>query len=352
MCTRALLLLAILTVCVSPTFATQVLIQMKDFGNVRTRVYFDEPTVCEQPNKVCIIGELAQRLAAELSYTGPILLDFPGYGASLPPQYLVSFDKGEVPAGWYRSGEPPVWESPGIVIRQYGDPFTPGATLTLLEYAINNTDRIQSEQRLQEFDLRRFNSVDFTQIQQVLRRPVSPAIERVWKTRTLAPYTRSSELRNPAGISYGFENGLFVACRQSEGSSGTPLLSLKDIYYFKELSYGAVVFDTSKSFYYIRQLGWKCSRRHTIEDTNDYLEQLGRPYEVMELNRDKLAIRFTYETPVPADKRTYETRRIWNTRDRVLIYSPEHDDVIQDLDSVFDEKKAKASETPGTPPKD
>ena len=43
MCTRALVLLAILAVGISPTFATQTLYQIKDFGKVKTRVFFDNP---------------------------------------------------------------------------------------------------------------------------------------------------------------------------------------------------------------------------------------------------------------------------------------------------------------------
>jgi len=135
------------------------------------------------------------------------------------------------------------------------------------------------------------------------------------------------------------------------GGGETLLLSLKDIYDFKELSLpGAIVFDTSESFYYVQTHGKTCSRRHVIENTRDFAKYFGR-YDVVPLGYDEgheeIAICFIRRRPLPPGEQTGKVRTSGKSSYRVLIYSPEYDDVIQDLDEVFDERQAKASDASG-----
>jgi len=326
--TRVVILLLALTLLVGSSHATIAVDLENELGNVKTRIGLGlQPD--PRPQKVYAIGELARRLAARLDYSEPIFLEF-GRDFGSVPDYFLSFTDGAIVEVGARNQRKPLLGSPGIVIRHIRGPLDVAGVLKLVEHAIRNLESIKSEQRVQVYGKYRIVSISNTQIEDVLHRPMSHTVEKVWRTRVEG---RRLEARESCGVSYYFQNGRFVVYSGNRFLGEKPLLNLQDIADFKVLSDSQVlVFDTRTSFYYVGATDSKCSRRHVIEETRGLLE----PYEVVSLGRDKIAICFSCFVPLPPWERTGKIVTTVKVKYRVLLYRTEHDELIQDLDEVLD----------------
>ncbi len=335
---RLLVLVLILLPSANTVLADEPGYSIRDCGNVKVRI--ETGFEYEEINKVAIIGELARRLTKNLGYRETVFLDFEHfYTRDCDADYFVSFDDGADPEvlTWTppTSRKPePFLKSPALVIRQVSRSFDVATTLKLVEYAVSHVAEIKRDQQLRihkdRYDHWQALSIDKDKITKIIAAPISPTIEEVWREPTFRPGTERSM---SSGLSYYFAGGKFVVYSWRYDLE-KPLLSLEDIYDFqKVLGSQALVYDTDESFYYVanRYRMRSCSKRHVIEDTHDY----HRPYETQSLGHDKIAICFSYRVPgQPADKRSPIPRR----KQRVLIYRPEQDDLVQDLDELLDNR--------------
>jgi len=312
---------------------------IKDCGNVKVRICTGDGY--EEVNKVAIIGELTRRLTENMGYQEPVLLDFVhAYGGAGTADHFVSFgdgtdpgalDWGSLPAGTTT----PHLESPGIVITQVSHSFDVATTLKLVEYAAAHVDEIKRDQRMHQCKSSSWSvpSIAKDKIAEIIPAPVSPAIEKVWKKWTIRPKTGSEKF---PGINYCFKDGKYIVYYWSGSRYQRCLLSLDDIYDFQKVSsWQAIVFDTPESFYYVAGDRYRgtdrraCSKRHVIEDTANY----HRPYEALSLGDDKIAICFSYIVASPPGSKIPMMMK-----HRTLIYRPEQDDLVQDLDELLDNR--------------
>ena len=335
-----LVFVLILLPSVHTVLAHEDFYRVRDFENVKVRI--KTGFKYEEINKVAIIGELAQRLTESMGYRETVLLDFLHfYTGDCVADHFISFGDGtdpEVLASAPPTGEKPdpFLKSPAVVIRQVSRSFDVATTLKLVEYAVSHVAEVKRDQRLRlhrgKYNCWQALSIDKDRITKIIAAPVSPAIEKVWKKWAIRPKTGSDKY---PGISYCFKNGRFVVYYWSGWRYERCLLSLEDIYDFQKVSSSeAIVFDTDQSFYYVSGNPYgaddqrACSKRHVIEDTHDHL----RSYEAHSLGSDKIAICFSYLVRSPPG------RRFPSTKYRVLIYRPEHDDLVQDLDELLERR--------------
>lgn len=298
-----------------------------EYGNIKVRIRtgFDY----EEINKALIIGQLAEKLVNQHSYTAPVLLDFNHYYVGdCNPDYFLSFDKGRI--GDPKSEDPNAIDSlkeDGVVIRQVAREFDAEATLKLLEYAVLNVGKIQSAQQPIEYNHNycqwRINSIDTAEIRSLLKEPHSQFVAQALSNRIERPDTGFKY-----GLSYYFKDNWSVVFVRDRKAGDEIVVGCEKVYDFIRLSSSTgVVFDTDSSFYYIGQYNAKpqVSTRQVIDATSDHF----MPYEVKSIGRNKLSIYFWYYSDEPGIQ----------PKERTLIYLIKSDKLIQDLDKLIDHSK-------------
>ncbi len=335
-----LVFVLILLPCVNTVLAHEDFYRVRDFENVKVRI--KTGFEYEEINKVAIIGELAQRLTESTGYRETVLLDFLHfYTGDCVADHFISFGDGadaEVLASASPTGEKPApfLKSPAVVIRQVSRSFDVAATLKLVEYAVSHVAEVKRDQRLRlhrgKYNRWQALSIDKDRITKIIAAPVSPAIEKVWQEPAIRPETGSDKY---PGISYRFKDGRYVVYYWSGLRYQRHLLSLEDIYDFQKVSSSeAIVFDTDESFYYVSGNPYgaddrrTCSKRRVIKNTQDYY----KPYEAHSVGGDKIAICFSYLI------RNAVGGRFPILKHRVLIYRPDRDDLVQDLDELLNRR--------------
>ncbi len=343
---RLLVLVLVLLPSANAVLAHEDFYRFMDFDNIKVRIRTGHEY--EEINKVAIIGELTRRLTESMGYQEPVLLDcLHAYGGTGAADHFISFGDGAEPDALAWGSRPgatttPHLKSPGIVIKQVSESFDVATTLKLVEYAVSHVAEIKRDQRMRKHQGNYSSwwalSIAKGKTVEIVAAPVSPAIEKVWKKWAIRPRTGSEKF---PGINYCFKDGKYVVYYWSGSRYQRCLLSLDDIYDFQKVSsWQAIVFDTAESFYYVAGDRYgpddyrACSKRHFIEDTDDYY----RPYEALSLGRDKIAICFSYLVGIPPDRSSPRRRFPMKMRYRALIYRPEQDDLVQDLDELLEKR--------------
>ena len=319
------ILTTILSFSFLAAFAHQDFWTSVDYGNVKVRIKtgFDY----EEINKVFIIGQLAEKLAKSLDYSGLIFLDFNHhYIGNCIPAYFISYDKGKIEYTWEGvSKEKDYLKSNAIVLRQVSREFNVISTLRLLEYSLNNLAKIKASQQQIEYNQNycqwKINSIDTILIKEQLRMVNSDLLNNIMKFRIDRP---DKEFRY--GISYYWQNNKFHLFSRDYKKADTTLASFDNIYDIKKFgNSSAIVFDSDTSFFYISHyIKPLVSRKQVINNTYDYY----RPFKVENISRDKLSINFSY----------YMDKADWELHERTLIYLTEKEELIQDLDKLIDKK--------------
>ncbi len=324
---RLFALVAIAFGSANSAFAHQDISYDMEFGNVKVRITTGYDY--EEISKVAIIGELAQRLSERMDYHESVFLDFDHYYVKdYVSDPLIWFGAGTNEMKWYGKNTKPSPLPPGIVVRQTSSSFNAATTLKLLEYSMSHVADIKRDQRVRTYadKYRRWQarSIDKKKIRRIVAARISSSIEEAWQKPVVKPGTDPNAY---AGISYRFEKGEYIVYCWHEQSGEKRLMSLEDIYDFREISNNkALVFDTRETFYFVSDRRKPCSKRHRIKDTHDYF----KPYEVQSLGYDKIAISFSYFVPSPPGSKLNMA-----VKSRTLIYHPEEDDLAQDLDELL-----------------
>lgn len=313
----------ILTFSFGTAFAHQDFWTSVDYGNVKVRVEtgFDY----EEINKAFIIGQLAEKLSKEQNYTEPIFLDFNHhYTEECNPAYFISYDKGKIEHTWVGAAKPQdILKSNSIVLRQVSHQFDVIATLSLLEYSINNISSIKTSQKQIEYNQNycqwKINTIDTTLIKEQLQKTSSGLLNNILKSRIERP---DNDFKY--GISYYWQDNKFHLFLRDYNKPDTTIASIDNIYNIKKFgSSSAIVFDTDSSFYYISQYGSTIvSKKQVINNTYDYF----MPFKVEDIGGDKLSIFFFY----------YTEEAGLQPKERTLLYLTVKDELIQDLDKLIE----------------
>lgn len=317
------ILTIILTFTFGSVFAHQDFWTSVDYGNVKVRVEtgFDY----EEINKAFIIGQLAEKLSKELNYTEPIFLDFNHhYTEDCNPTYFISYDKGQIEYTWVGASKAQdILKSNSIVLRQVSHKFNVIATLSLLEYSINNISSIKASQKQIEYNQNycrwKINTIDTTLIKEQLQKISSGLLNNILKSKIERPDTDFKY-----GISYYWQDNKFHLFLRDFDKPDTTIASIDNIYNIKKFgSSSAIVFDTDSSFYYISQYGSTIvSKRQVINNTYDYF----MPFKIEDIGGDKLSIFFFY----------YTEEAGLQPKERTLLYLTQKDILIQDLDKLIE----------------
>ncbi len=286
-------------------------------GNVRVRVKTGYQY--EIIKKAFMIGEMASKLAENLSYSKPIFLDFVhNYVGDCEPDYFICCNKGEIWKSWYdsRKGNPYL-KSKALVVRQVASDFDVEWTLKLVEYAITNHKDMSSAQSKiaynQNYCQWEIETIDTSIIAKQLLLPKSDLVESILGLTVDRPVGNFYQ-----GVSYNWQNNQYHVFVRNPNKADSVLIILDDVYYIEETGYtSALIFDTDSSFYYVNGYKMMISKRHVI---NGVYENF-RPFTAHDIGGNKLSISFRYFKE--------------NFIERTLIYLTDQDVLIQDLDELI-----------------
>lgn len=337
---KKFLLLLLLSLSCHIGFAHEDIYFTKDYGNVKLRIVIGDKD--EELNKALIIGQLAEKLSQELNYTETIFLNFEHQFTNQndeKPAYFVSFDKGGYKqfiksnindTNWRENF---VLKENAIVIQQKTLKFDVTATLKLIEYAIKNASFIKNNQKEIEYNTKytqyKFNSIDPIIIQKQLNNTAGKIISGLLNTVIYRP-EEFTERKFVTGCSYYWQNNQFhffwrsskynPLTKKSE-ITDSPLTTLADIFYFKEIeNLDYVIFDTYTSFYYTDQIKKNLSGKQIIKD----YETNYRPFIIKKIAPGKVSL---------TNQNLYT---IIGSKTRTLLYLTETEELIQDLDNLIE----------------
>ncbi|WP_353778081.1 hypothetical protein [Winogradskyella sp. 3972H.M.0a.05] len=315
----------ILILTFGTVFAHQDFWVTKDFGNVKVRIKTGYNY--EEINKVFIFGELAEKLALELGYKDQIFLDFNHhYTSDCPPDYFISFDKGEIEYTWGGANKPkPILSKRSIVIRQVSRQFDAKTTLKLVEFALKNLIKVKSNQKQIEYNKNycqwKIQTMDTMKIKEIFKKPLSEEVKIVMSKKIERP---EKDFRY--GTSYYWQNDRYTVFTRDYNREDIDIKTINNIYDFQKINNNStIIFDSDSSFYFVSRYGEKkISTRNIIENTFDFY----RPYTVRDIGGDKLSIYFYY----------YSRELGLQPKERTLIYLTDKDKLIQNLDKLIEKE--------------
>jgi len=317
------ILALILILSFGNTFAHQDFSVVRDFGKVKVRI--ETGYRYEEFHKVFLFGQLAEQLAKQLNYSGEVFLDFDHdyIKSECTPDYFISYDKG-YGCGSYEKLN--FLKKKSIVVKQRARQFDAQTTLKLLEYAILNIESIKSSQKIiynkNYYRWWKISSIDTNLIKKILNEPNSNQLNNTLSLKIERPYNDY--------VSYYLQNNKYTVFFKGTTQTVTELITLDNVYQFYE-DRKSLVFDTDTSFYYIDGFGEKVSKRHIIQNTNDYY----KPYRINYIGNEKLSIHFRYH-PKKVDPE--DAKRYVFEKEQTLIYLMGKDILIQDLDELINKQ--------------
>jgi hypothetical protein len=292
---------------------------VKDHGNIRTRI--KTGFQYEEIKKIELIGKYANLLTKELNCKEKIFLDFShSYIDNCEPDYFISFGKEHIQRkNWNeKRKEPGALTSNRIVIRQVAKTFDIATTLKLLEFSINNTVKIKSEQKpikyIKNYNDWVLNSIDTVFINTVVKSKRTSLIERTLKTKLFRP---EDQIKFLSKQTYYTQNNKFYFNYILKGKLKT--LELDNVYDIKKVNkYSILVFDTDSTFYFLSNRVKNNLQKKIIENAT----RIYKPYKVITINYDKIAI---------INDQTFGNR--------ILIYDTRTGKTIQNLDETLNKEK-------------
>jgi len=319
---RKYFLFFLLLLAIQTGFAHQDFYVTRHFGKVtiRIRTGFEY----EEIRKIDILGQLVHKLSQDLNYVNPVFIDLTHcYTEHCNPAYFLSFDKGEIDyeIEGMKNPAPPLKQR-GLVLRFVSSEFDALPLLQLVEYGMQNTERIDKGQKNIVFNDRYYhwkaNSIDTTILQSLVREPASPAVNCVLNQRINRPETKDFDKRaSPLYYLKGGKVHVYTGCYPD-----TTLLVLEHLYDFRRVAtiYG-LVFDSDSSFYFVNGFNHKpVSQRHIVHQlTDEHRLRLWEPCEVTKLGENKLAISFGNNIGT----------------ERITVYLIKEDRLVQNLDEVL-----------------
>jgi len=315
------LLLTLFLLSSSFVYAHQDFWRTKTFGKVKVRIKTGYNY--EEINKAWIIGELVNKLRRQLKYNNTIFIDFEHYyiGDCLP-DYFISYDDGSIKRTSGRGDTIYFLKSKALVIREVSRTFDPVAILKLVEYAITNLENIKQMQKPLKYNKNYcqwlINSIDTSLTRQISLSKSSSIVNQTLKQKIDRPDTNDN-----CEISYFYQNNKYHIYFNEAKEDGI-LLMTDNIYQFQRVSFNeALVFNSDSTFYYIQGVNDPhASQQWTIKNKFDNW----RPYQVAAIGSYKVSISFWVYTG--------EVGR--QSKERILIYRSDKDQLIQDLDKILD----------------
>ncbi|NDV68720.1 hypothetical protein [Dysgonomonas sp. 25] len=291
-------------------FAHQDFYVTRDYGNIKTRIITGFQY--EEINKTLIIGQLAEKLSQELNYKDSVLLYFEHHCTiteKIDPDYFVSYND----------------KRKRIEIRIDGNCFDVASVLKLLEYAIGNIPEIKKQQKIVHYEKHYNNddilTIDSKNIEKILRKQDNDLVTQIMQQKIYRPDGLNKEKKHSM-FTYYWQNNKFHIIEQAHDEE-VPIIQLDNIYTYHDMGLNIVVFDSNNSFYHINAEYYKqpkLSRKLIIEDTHGYY----RPYEVSHIGGNRITVSFEYYL------------ENLNIKNMTLIYFPDQDLLIQDMDEAID----------------
>lgn len=176
----------------------------KDFGNVRV-TYWCGFSNHEERYKSHIIAQLVEILSKELDCKQPIYLDFKhSYVEDIVPEYKL----------WYKRGE----SGDTLVFHVHEKTYDAVKALQLIEYGIKNKASVVKNQRDTVIETRYWGSQTHTslsraEINKILRRNVSPLVNKVLANKIYRPKNESDKIVE--GFTYYFQNNKYHLCYEA-----------------------------------------------------------------------------------------------------------------------------------------
>ena len=315
------ILILLLLICSMESYAHSDFWKTKTFGNVKVRI--KTGFIYEEINKCWIIGELALKLSRSLGYKDTVFLDFHHYYTEdCIPDYFLSFDDGSIIEGNYDEKSEPHLKRKSIIIREVSRSFDPCISLSLLEYAIKNRERIKTEQKLLRYDKNycnwKVNTIDTALIRKVTYSPVSTMLQTILQSKVYR--SKTEDMEGSEDLSYFYRDGKYhIYYKDYHSTSGQKkepiLLVTNNIYQFTTVtSFEAIVFETDDTFYFVEGVNSHyVSKRHIINNNGEY-----HPFEVNKIGWDKISINFCCVRSSKSDKLKDITLLLKITDDELL----------------------------------
>ena len=348
------------------TFAHENIHCIMHYGNINLKITTSHES--EEICKVAILGQLAEKLSKDLKYSKPVFFDLhQGYGDD-NANIFVSYDRnlnGFLDWGNYYWNRPAlplddnhrgtghVVEDSVLIIRQFAKTFHCQTMLKVLEHAIRNHAHIQSKQTKIEYGVRTpkliLQTIDTLEIKKAIAATNSEALYNVLSSKVYRP---GKVLEN--GISYYFQNNRYVFFRNynefpniTSKTVESVIASFDNIFCIKSIERRstALFFDTNSSFYYFTystvydypsgKTEFKdiISKRQVIENC----DRVVPTFNVQQIGHQTVAISFWYwsETGTKTVDDSYIIVLGGGNRERILLYFPQEDKLIQDLDVLI-----------------
>lgn len=299
------------------TFAHQDFYVITSFGKIKTRIKTGYEY--EEIQKVKIIGELANKLAEELNYNKPILLDFNHFYVGVAkPTYFLSFDNGMINSD--SRNHSPLLKEDAIVVRQVGSSFNILRTIKMLEYAIINRKKIKENQKKIDYNNNYcnwiINSIETKEIKNSILNNESKIISKIKNIKVYRP-----EKKNNYNVTYFWKNENFHIIKKNESEERT-LIKLNNVYDFQRKNNVVFIFETNKDFHVLdRFRSQTISQKWKIKDISEN-------YKLFKIEK-------IYYQTYTMKTNYYSNEAGRQPKQRTLIYSKNYDNLIQDLDLIL-----------------
>ena len=320
------LIFILLAVSVShATLAHQDFFISQTFGKVHTRIKTGYDYA--QIGIVSIIGKAAEKLLKQLDYSGPVLLDFNhAYIADIDPDYFISYDKGAIKYTWHGGdGLKAVLKKNGIVIRQVAHTFDVENTLKLLEFSIQNINKIRRNQQPITYEENycqwKIYSIDPQNIGPIISQSASQTLEKILNQRTY----RDTKIRD-LGVSCFYQNRQFhFLVKAHKGADGIIALSTDRLFQVSDIDLERkLIFDSDSTFYCVGGYNGRIvSKQHVISNVKDNFQT----FKIKDMGRDLISITMNRFT-TPAE-REMDNHNFYFTQ--TSIYDLEQDKLTNDV---------------------
>lgn len=298
-----------------------------EFGNVKS--YISAAFIeYEEITKAKIINELAYKLSLELKYNKPISLSFHHipFDTINKTHYFLNISRGEFDIeSEYKNH---LLKKDGISLKFTGKHFDVMDCLKLVEYAIKNVAIIKESEKIisygkPEYGYIKLSTIDTLILQNEILKERSTTLKKIAQYKISGP---ENDKNLGSGFTYYWQNDKYHVEHIVDGIRET-VLSLDNISYFytHNLWGNAIVFDSQFTFYTLKHRDLEISPRKTIIYKTKIEHHYGfdlwyAPYRVELID----GIRYIISSYGPQI-----------LKKRLILYWPEKDILIQDMDELL-----------------
>lgn len=278
----------------------------------------------EEISKVRLISDLVDDLRGLHDYCGSIhidyLHDYVGFNEEI---LFLNIGRPKV-IEKYESPISEIERKDGIILRIIAEEFPISDALKILEYAIENEEKVVEKQRQYSYESELMNGVLYSVTQELIAKIKEGELSSKGELVNSIPRYKVDEYEFQ-GYTYFLRDAKYHICYRQREKYSEPIEILDNLFQISNLSdYNAIVFDTKESFKYYSKRGGKLYQRHKIV----LGEQSIQPYKLVETGSDKIVIRYPIYT---GRERDY-------IPGREVLYLTDTDKLIDDFDTIIRSK--------------